>query len=236
MGAFKFGSLLLQVASTTTTGGTTTLVNTSKQAQVFNGTLSENVQLPDATTMSVGQSFELFSTLPAASITIKFNDTTTLSTLSAGNSVVLRLVDNSTSNGTWVSLATASIVAMSTVSATVGLTSNIVATAGNPIIYDTVTNDTSSGYNLGTGKYTIPSTGDYLVTVTTISNSGIDALRLYVNGSPVAFLTAVVTSELLSGSIVWPLNLGDQVWIASNATITYAGNAVFQNAFSITKM
>lgn len=107
MARFQYGSLVFQVSSTVTSGGTTTLVNTSRTVQVFTGSSAHTAKLPDATTMSNGQVFELYNTTTASALTIQYNDASTFSTLTAGNSLILRLIDNSTSNGTWAVLSTA---------------------------------------------------------------------------------------------------------------------------------
>ena len=45
MASFQFGGLVEQVATTATAGGTTTLTNTSKQIQVFTGSLTQTSEL-----------------------------------------------------------------------------------------------------------------------------------------------------------------------------------------------
>ena len=108
MASFQYGGLVEQVASTATAAGTTTLINTSKQIQVFTGATIQTIVLPDATTMSVGQKFEIYNE-SSASLTIQFNggsaftDAAGISygTQGANTSLVVKLQTNGTALGTW---------------------------------------------------------------------------------------------------------------------------------------
>ena len=57
----QYGSSVQGYTATATATGTTTLINTSSQIQNFTGTLGQIIVLPDATTMAIGQSFEVYN-------------------------------------------------------------------------------------------------------------------------------------------------------------------------------
>lgn len=103
---FKLGSLIEGIVSTATADGTTTLTSSSKTVQVFTGTLSQTVVLPDATTMSNGRRFEI-NNRSTGIVTVQYNGGSSAATITADSQVVLRLTDKSTSAGVW-DLATSS--------------------------------------------------------------------------------------------------------------------------------
>jgi len=100
MGYQKNGRVIEQVTSIATAGGTTTLTNTSPQNTRFTGTSDQNLKLPDATTCPNGTIFRSKND-STGTITIQYNDASTLKTISPDTSKELVLFDNSTSNGVW---------------------------------------------------------------------------------------------------------------------------------------
>lgn len=97
---------LRQVSTVTTTpttlNGNYNLTNTSGSLQVITGTATGfDVNLPNATTLLNGLVFEILNT-STQSITIDNNADTLLLTLQANSKARFRLVDNATTNGTWV--------------------------------------------------------------------------------------------------------------------------------------
>lgn len=92
------------------------------------------------------------------------------------------------------------------------------ATAGNPIIFPTVTKDTHGAYNATTGRYTAPVPGFY--TVSSFINSTILAnaeLEIYVNGSLYAGIgTGSTATGFLSGSGDVYANAGDLIDVRAN--------------------
>lgn len=123
--AFKFGQDLQQVATTATAGSTTTLTNISKQNQVWTGTNSQTVVLPDATTMSVGQSFSLVNQ-SSLSLTLNFNggspfadaSGTSYSTIYPHQTLQIKLQTAATAPGTWI-VATNNVAGVSLIQPTV---------------------------------------------------------------------------------------------------------------------
>lgn len=114
MASFQYGGLVEQVANTATAGGTTTLTNTSRQIQVFTGSLNQTVVLPSATTMSVGQKFEIYNSSTGV-ITILANGGlppvdnngagSIPNILSPNSSLVIKLSANGSAAGVWVPIA-----------------------------------------------------------------------------------------------------------------------------------
>ena len=108
MGSFQYGMNVFQVATTATAGATTTLTNTSKQIEVFTGSSTQTVILPNATTMSVGQFFEIYNQ-STGSLTLQFNGGaaftdaagTSYGTLTSNGAITVKLQTNGTSAGTW---------------------------------------------------------------------------------------------------------------------------------------
>jgi hypothetical protein len=108
----KYGGIIEQVATTATATGTTTLLNTSKQIQVFTGTTTQTVVLPDATIMSVGQKFEIINQSTGL-LTLQFNggaaftdaSGTNYSNINHNTSMFVILQTNGTSAGTWAVLS-----------------------------------------------------------------------------------------------------------------------------------
>lgn len=118
MGFLQYGAFVYQTQTTATSGGTTTLVNTSKQIQVFTGVTTQTIVLPDATTFqSTGESYQIYNQ-STGSLTIHYNDASVFGTVQAGNTLVVTLTNNGTSNGTWVTLSTSASGGLFTPAAT----------------------------------------------------------------------------------------------------------------------
>lgn len=138
------------------------------------------------------------------------------------------------SNGTtWTSTSAGVIGA---ITATLALTSNFTSVANGVVKYDTVTTDTNSAYSVSTGLYTVPQTGNYLITHTNQLNSGISSFYVAVNGTNKAFLTTNdAINDVFSGSVILPLVAGNTVGIFTDTgSTTIAGNVPPTNTFTIT--
>lgn len=136
-----------------------------------------------------------------------------------------------TATGTTSAPTFQAIGASSAVSLAVGLTSNFTSGAGGAIKYDTVIYDTASGYSTGTGNYTIPSTGNYLVSIIVVSGSA-DNIRLYKNGTGYAYITRS-SSLATSGTLALSCTAGDTLFVAPDAGDTFTGNNPYLNYLSI---
>jgi len=101
----QYGGSIEQVTNTATAGGTTTLVNTSTQIQVFTGSTTQTVILPNATTYTkAGTKFEFYNN-STGNVTLQYQDTTSFlpnPIVAAGSYVVIKMSANGTANGTWV--------------------------------------------------------------------------------------------------------------------------------------
>ncbi len=100
MSHFKFGALIEGIATTATSGGTTTLIDTSKQNQVFTGVLLHTVVLPDATTLVNGQSYTIANRSDQV-VTVQFDDNSEAKITAPDTQAKFLLRDNGSSNGTW---------------------------------------------------------------------------------------------------------------------------------------
>jgi hypothetical protein len=97
----QYGGIVEQTASTATSGGTTTLINTSPQIQVFTGSATQTVVLPDATTYTEnGAKFEIYNESSLA-LAIQTHGGAGLTSVSSNSSVILRITSNGSSAGTW---------------------------------------------------------------------------------------------------------------------------------------
>ena len=143
------------VTVTATSAGTVSLVAGSNQNQVFTGTNTETVILPNATTMSIGAFFNIFNQSTGA-LTLEFNGGSPFtdaagvshSTVSAGTSLTVTLQTNGTSAGTWAvtfSSGSATIAGVSPTVSTVSLTSHTGGFSAN-----------------GSGTYTVPAGVQYI--------------------------------------------------------------------------
>jgi hypothetical protein len=126
MAIFQNGSLIEQVSVIATAGGTTTLAVSSKELQIFTGTLGQTIVLPDATTYTQpGAKFEVYNT-STGTLTVNMHGSTLLKSISPntdGAAVVIKLIDNSTAAGTWVILNGTSPVLTGDVTSASGVTS-----------------------------------------------------------------------------------------------------------------
>lgn len=102
MSNWKYGKTQYGFLSTATSGGTLTLIAGSKQIQVFTGTQTHTMKLPDATTTSNGKgiSFSVINQSTGA-ITVQDNGSNLIATVAAGSSADFLLTDVSTANGVW---------------------------------------------------------------------------------------------------------------------------------------
>ena len=97
-GAFTSSALGTQVIATN--GGTNTLNVSSPYYTVFTGTFVQNLVLPDATTLTVGQQYGIDNDGSLA-ITVKTNGGATLWTIASGCDLYLTLTAQATAVGTW---------------------------------------------------------------------------------------------------------------------------------------
>ena len=87
--------------TTTTTSATAVILTVASPAiQNFTGSLSQNLNLPDATTLNLGAIYYI-SNNSTGSVVINNNGGTPLYTVARGGATQLTLITNTTANGTW---------------------------------------------------------------------------------------------------------------------------------------
>lgn len=96
----KGPALIESTTTTATAAGTTTLTVSSNTNQEFTGSTTQNVVLPNATTLANGRRFKIWNRSTGA-LTLKDNGANTLATIPAGIDLDALLISNGTSNGTW---------------------------------------------------------------------------------------------------------------------------------------
>jgi hypothetical protein len=133
---FQYGGLRLDAATTATAAATTTLTNASKQIQEFTGSTTQNVALPDASTLSVGYWFEIVNASTGA-VTVKDGSGSTLKVLGASTTLVATVRNIGSSAGAWILDAhygnfSSSTITGSFVGALTGNASTATALASNP--------------------------------------------------------------------------------------------------------
>jgi len=101
-GIAKTDALSLDLTSTATSAGTQTLISTSTVQQVYTGsTAGQIVQLPDATTLSVGHTYLLWNEA-TVSLTVEDATPATVVVVPASYRARLTLTDNGTAAGVWI--------------------------------------------------------------------------------------------------------------------------------------
>lgn len=93
-------ALIEQPTSTTTAATTTTLTSASETNQMFTGSTTQTVVLPDATTLPVGRRFYI-TNRSTGIVTVNLNGGTLARTLGADSQATFILKNNGATAGTW---------------------------------------------------------------------------------------------------------------------------------------
>jgi len=93
-------NIFRNTTSTVSAAGTTVLTAASSFAQVLTGTTTQTYQLPDATTLVNGASFQ-FNNNSTGTLTIVNNGSGPVATVAAGGASQIFLTSTSTANGVW---------------------------------------------------------------------------------------------------------------------------------------
>lgn len=96
----SLNNIFRNTTSTVSAAGTTVLTAASSFTQVLTGTTTQTYQLPDATTLANGASFQ-FNNNSTGLLTIVNNGSGAVATVAAGGASQIFLTSTSTSNGTW---------------------------------------------------------------------------------------------------------------------------------------
>ena len=187
--------------ATTTTSATAVILTVASPAiQNFTGSLSQNLNLPDATTLNLGAIYYINNN-SAGSVVINNNGGTPLYTVSRGGATQLTLITNTTANGTWQQSAfvpnnvfwgSVALQATSTQAQFSSLTLGTALTVGNG----------------GTGIATAPTAGSVVYGASTTAQ-----------GYTAAGTSGQVLISGGTGSPTWSTNIGGN---AANVTGTVA--------------
>ena len=96
----SLNNIFRNTTSTVSAAGTTVLTAASSFTQVLTGTTTQTYQLPDATTLANGASFQ-FNNNSTGALSIVNNGSGAVATVAAGGASQVFLTSTSTSNGTW---------------------------------------------------------------------------------------------------------------------------------------
>jgi len=96
----SLNNIFRNTTSTVSAAGTTVLTAASSFTQVLTGTTTQTYQLPDATTLANGASFQ-FNNNSTGLLTIVNNSSGAVATVAAGGASQIFLTSTSTANGTW---------------------------------------------------------------------------------------------------------------------------------------
>jgi hypothetical protein len=96
----SLNNIFRNITSTVSAAGTTVLTAASSFTQVLTGSTTQTYQLPDATTLINGASFQ-FNNNSTGALSIVNNGSGAVATVAAGGATQLFLTSISTANGTW---------------------------------------------------------------------------------------------------------------------------------------
>lgn len=96
----SLNNIFRNTTSTVSAAGTTVLTAASSFTQVLTGTTTQTYQLPDATTLANGASFQ-FNNNSTGNLFIVNNGSGAVATVAGGGAAQIFLTSTSTSNGTW---------------------------------------------------------------------------------------------------------------------------------------
>jgi hypothetical protein len=96
----SLNNIFRNTTSTVSAAGTTVLTAASSFTQVLTGTTTQTYQLPDATTLANGASFQ-FNNNSTGALSIVNNGSGAVATVAAGGASQIFLTSTSTANGTW---------------------------------------------------------------------------------------------------------------------------------------
>lgn len=181
-----FNNYIANAVAVTAAAGTTVLTVGSARTQILVGSTTQTFQLPNATTLALGQSF-IFVNNSSGLLTVKDNASTTIETVPSGGVTQMGAVSIATSAGSWGSysfipaavdwgtnaLNLASTVISGgtwqggTIASGYGGTGLTTFTAANNALYSTSSSALAAGTLPpaagGTGATTVPTNGQLLI-------------------------------------------------------------------------
>jgi hypothetical protein len=221
------GSLPLQVSSINSLSGSVTF---SGSTNIVLTQVGNNIDFSMPGPLPIANGGTNNGALSVVAGGVIYSDGTKLQNTGAGTSGYVL-----TSNGSSAPSFQPGGGGSTSVAASVNLASSISVSSGSPIIYDTVNFDTNSAYSTSTGLYTVPVSGNYLVTATGFAGGSGVSIYVQVNATPFAYLANVTSVN--GGSTIVAVNSGDTIRITPNTTETFTGGAApYLNSFSVAKV
>ncbi len=215
------------LTTTATAAGTTTLVVGSTYLQQFTGTTTQTVVLPDATGLTVGQSF-LITNRSTGVVTVNANGGGLIQTMAAASQVLVSVVTIGTAAGTWDAAYSATSLDGLTdaVSGITNFANSLIIGHQTTGTLSTASNNTGIGY----GVLQAITTGD------DNTANGFEALKANTTGSNntatgsgalKANVTAPNNSAFGSGALAGNTYASQNVAIGKDALLTqsYIGHA-----------
>lgn len=119
----------------------------------------------------------------------------------------------------------------------VGLTSSQAVATNAVLKYDTIVEDTISGYSTATGLYTVQSAGTYRISAVSLSGANAN-MYVKINGTNQGVLFTALTTAASSGSMTYPCKAGDTIGIYNDngGTFPAVGSLGFNNRLTIEKI
>lgn len=228
MSFLQYGNLIDRTTVIATAGTTTTLINTSSVVQIFTGSLTQTIVLPNATTFATsGNSYRIYNQ-SSGPLTLQFNggasftdaSGTNYSTISPHTSLFITLQTNGTSAGTWSALSSGS-------GASSGSGKNYLSG---------YTASTSSGTpNPGNGNFELGSTSGW-----SLAHSTLTSLIPTSTATPGSAFSASSGGTAASGNLSFSLiTSGQLAGLASGSLVSsaasVAGDMLISSAFFIDK-
>lgn len=214
--------------TTVTSAGTTTLTVASTKQQYFTGSTTQNLVLPDATTLpGVGFQFRIVN-LSSGAVTIKDNSGSTLLALPGVSWTLATCTNIGTTAGTWdleysaVASGTVTSVAM-TVPNTLSVSGSPITTSGTLALSSKAITAKSTGYTLTGSDYIVTfdatSAGLTATLPTAASASGLTFVIKKIDSSTNTVTLATTSAQTIDGNASGALALATQ-----NESITLASD------------
>jgi hypothetical protein len=196
-------------------GTTTTLTASSAFSYVITGSGGQTFKLPDATTLTVGATYNFNNNQSSGTIVVQNNSSTTVATIQSGGYVNLTLLTNSIAAGTWDTHYSApSNVSWST--NTFSYPGSITSATWN----GSVISGLYGGTGVNNGSNTITLGGNFTTSgafTTTLTVTGNTNVTLPTSGTLVNSAVATLSSLASIGTIT------TGVWNGTVVGVTYGG-------------
>jgi hypothetical protein len=193
----QVNSLVRNFTSTTTAAGTTTLTVSSSTIQIFTGSTTQTLQLPNATTLSNGTTYRVINQSTGA-VAVNNNGASLIVSVPGGTTAFILLTSNGTANGTWdstntfgsaITALTGDVVASGPGSASSNIQANVVSNAK----LAQMPANTFKGNNSGSSSNAIDLTVAQALTLLGI-RAGVTSLSSGTTSKAITFSTAFAST------------------------------------------